>query len=65
MKAFFCITVAIAIALAAPIGSVEAGPFRKAVYVAKTTVKTAKTAAHNAVKTTRRGVHRTVYAATR
>jgi hypothetical protein len=63
MKAFFSIILAVAVALS--IGNVQAGPARKAVYVAKTTVKTAKNAAHNVVKTTRRGVHRVVDTATR
>jgi hypothetical protein len=64
MKAIFSIILAFAISIGS-VSSVQAGPFRKAVYVAKTTVKTAKNVGHTVVKGTRRAVHRAVDTVTR
>jgi hypothetical protein len=64
MKAFFSIILALAVSIGS-VSSAEAGPFRKAVYVAKSTVKTAKHVGHTVVKGTRRVVHRAVDRATR
>jgi hypothetical protein len=61
MKAFFSIILALAVA----IGSVDAGPVRTAVYVAKSTVKKAKYVGHKVVKGTRRTVHQVVDTVTR
>ena len=63
MKAFFSIILAIAIVV--PIGSVQAGPVKRAAYVAKSTAHSAKNVAHNVVKGTRRAVHTVVYRLTR
>jgi hypothetical protein len=64
MKAFFSIILALAVA----VGTAEAGPVKRAAYVArttaKTTAKTAKNVAHNVVKGTRRTVHTVVDALT-
>ena len=56
MKAFFSIILALAVA----VGTAEAGPVKRAAYVAKTTAKTA----HNVVRGTRRVVHTVVDAVT-
>ena len=60
MKAFFSIILALAVA----VGTAEAGPVKRAAYVAKTTAKTAKNVAHNVVRGTRRVVHTVVDAVT-
>ena len=64
MKAFFSIILAMAVA----VGTAEAGPVKRAAYVAKTaaktTAKTAKNVAHNVVRGTRRVVHTVVDAVT-
>lgn len=60
MKAFFSIILAMAVAL----GTAEAGPVKRAAYVAKTTAKATKNVAHNVVKGTRRVVHTVVNAVT-
>ena len=60
MKAFFSIILAMAVA----VGTAEAGPVKRAAYVAKTTAKTTKNVAHNVVKGTRRVVHTVVNAVT-
>ena len=64
MKAFFSIILAMAVA----VGTAEAGPAKRAAYVAKTTAKTTakatKNVAHNVVKGTRRVVHTVVNAVT-
>jgi hypothetical protein len=61
MKAFFSIILAFAVA----ISTVSAGPVKKARYVAKSTVVTAKNVGHNVVKGTRRAVHTVVDTLTR
>src|SRR5438093_11680223 len=60
MKAFFSIILAMAVA----VGTAEAGPAKRAAYVAKTTAKTAKNVAHSVVKGTRRAGHAVVEAVT-
>jgi hypothetical protein len=64
MKAFFSIILALAVA----VGTAEAGPVKRAAYVAKTTAKTtaktAKNVAHNVVRGTRRVVDTVVEAVT-
>jgi hypothetical protein len=57
MKALFSIILAIAVS----IGTAEAGPVRTAKNVTKSTVHTAKTVGHSAVKGTRRAVRTVVY----
>jgi len=61
MKAFFSITVAVAIS----IGSLQAGPVHTAANVAKSTADTAKNVGHSVVKGTRSAVHTLVYTLTR
>ena len=61
MKAFFSIILAVAVSM----GSVQAGPVKRAAYVAKRTAHSAKNVAHNVVKGTRRAVHTVVYRLTR
>jgi hypothetical protein len=56
MKALFSIFLAFAIS----IGTVEAGPAKRAKDVAKGTANTAKNVAHSVVKGTRRAVHTVV-----
>jgi hypothetical protein len=56
MKAFFSIILAFAIS----VGTIEAGPVRKAKNVAKGSAITAKNVAHSVVKGTRRAVHTVV-----
>ena len=53
MKAFFSIILAVAVSM----GSVQAGPVKRAAYVAKSPAHSAKNVAHNVVKGTRRAVH--------
>jgi hypothetical protein len=60
MKAFFSIILAFAISIGTSIGTVEAGPLRKAKYVAKSTVQKAKYVGHRVVKGTRKVVHTAV-----
>ena len=55
MKAFFSIILAVFI------GSIQAGPAKRAAYVAKSTAHSAKNVAHNVVKGTRRAVHTVFY----
>jgi hypothetical protein len=61
MKAFLAIILAFAVA----ISSVQAGPVRTAKNVAKSTVKTARNVAHSVVKGTRKAVHTVVDTLTR
>jgi hypothetical protein len=57
MKAFFSIVLALAI----PIGTMDAGPVRTGKNVAKSSVQTAKNVGHSVVKGTRRAVRTVVY----
>ena len=64
MKAFFSIILAVAVSMGS-VGSAQAGPVKRAAYVAKRTAHSAKNVAHNVVKGTRRAVHTVVYRLTR
>jgi hypothetical protein len=64
MKAFFSIILAVAVSMGS-VGSAQAGPVKRAAYVAKSTAHSAKNVAHNVVKGTRRAVHTVVYRLTR
>jgi hypothetical protein len=64
MKALFSVFLALGVCLGS-VPSAQAGPVRKARYVAKNTAITAKNVAHSTVKGTRRAVHTVVYRVTR